>query len=203
VELVTADQPDAPDYFTYDAVLNTQERPTLSQALERELTPLELSQALELGARGAQLVDTRDPVQFEGAHLAGSVNIGLGGSFATWCGTILDTERPIVLIADPGRELEAATRLGRIGFDNVAGFLQGGMQAVEDDDRDEVGRTDRITADSLREQLGSEHPPLVIDVRTAGEWTDRHIDGSANVPLSRLAQALSSLPADRPVVVYC
>ena len=203
IELVIADQPDAPDYFTYDAVLNTQEHPTLTQALERELTPLTVARALELAAGGAQLLDTREPVQFEGAHLPGSVNISLGGSFATWCGTILDRTRPIVVIAEPGRELEAAIRLGRIGFDNVAGFLDGGMQAVEDDPEATVERTDRITADSLREQLGSEHPPLVIDVRTPGEWEERHIDGSVNVPLSRLAQELARLPEGAPLVVYC
>ena len=62
-----------------------------------------------------------DQADFEGAHIRGGLNIGLGGSFATWCGTILDHERPIVLVAEPGREVETATRLGRIGFDNVAG----------------------------------------------------------------------------------
>ena len=77
------------------------------------------------------LLDVRDPADFAGAHLAGSVNIGLGGSYATWAGTVLDRERPLVIVADPGREQEAALRLGRIGFDNVAGFLDGGMQAVD------------------------------------------------------------------------
>ncbi|MBV8997918.1 MAG: MBL fold metallo-hydrolase, partial [Solirubrobacterales bacterium] len=90
IETVTADLPDAPAYFTYDAVLNTRERPTLDQALERELRPLALEQALELAADGAQLLDTREPAKFEGAHLRGSVNIGLSGSYATWCGTLLD-----------------------------------------------------------------------------------------------------------------
>src|SRR5207248_3094735 len=126
-QIVTADQPDTPAYFTYDAVLNARERPTLDEALERELQPLTLDEALELANAGAQLLDTRDPIEFEGAHLRGSISVGLGGSYATWCGTILDRERPIVLIAEPGREVEAATRLGRIGFDNVAGDLAGGM----------------------------------------------------------------------------
>ncbi len=96
-----------------------------TDALARELQPLSLEQLLELVENGAQLLDTRDQAAFEGAHVRGALNIGLGGSFATWCGTILDYERPVVLVADPGREIEAATRLGRIGFDTVVGYLDG------------------------------------------------------------------------------
>src|SRR5262249_8688647 len=76
-EVVTADQPDSPAYFTYDAVLNARERPTLDQSLAGGLTPLTLDELLELESRGAQILDTRTSVDYEGAHLAGSVNIGL------------------------------------------------------------------------------------------------------------------------------
>ena len=131
VELVTTDQPDTPAYFTYDAVLNSRERPTLDETLERELQPLSLAQLRAMVDEGAQLLDTREAAEFDGAHLRGALNIGLGGSFATWCGTLLDPERPVVVIAEPGRELEAATRLGRIGFDRVAGYLVGGMQQLD------------------------------------------------------------------------
>src|SRR2546425_11672486 len=82
IDLVTADQPDAPPYFTYYAVLNSKERPTLETALARELNPLPLDRALALQAEGAQVLDTRDPAEFAAAHLAGSINIGLGGQYA-------------------------------------------------------------------------------------------------------------------------
>src|SRR5215831_3510424 len=82
VDLVTADQPQAPAYFTYDAVLNSQERPTLDETLRRELVPLALDRVLELQASGAQILDTRDPNEFAAAHLAGSINIGLIGQYA-------------------------------------------------------------------------------------------------------------------------
>jgi hydroxyacylglutathione hydrolase len=203
IEIVTADQPDAPDYFDYDAALNTREHPTLDQALERELRPLSLDAVRALVSDGAQLLDAREPTLFEGAHLPGSVNVALGGSFATWCGTILDRERPIVLVAEPGTETEAATRLGRIGFDNVAGYLEGGMQSVQDAPREPVERTDRITAGSLAEQLDRQTPPLVVDVRTPAEWEGQRIDGSVNLPLSGLAEQLGGLPEERSIVVYC
>ena len=125
IDLVTADQPDAPPYFTYDAVLNAKERPTLDETLERELNPMTLDLVLALQEAGGQILDVRDPGEFAAAHLAGSLNIGLGGQYATWAGTVLNRDRPIVLIADPGREHEAAVRLGRIGFDHVFGYLDG------------------------------------------------------------------------------
>jgi hydroxyacylglutathione hydrolase len=202
IEIVTADQPDTPAYFTYDAVLNAQEHPTLEQALERELRPLSLDRVLDLVAGGAQLLDTRDPVDFAGAHVRGSINVGLGGSFATWCGTILDHERPLVLVAEPGREVEAATRLGRIGFDTVAGYLAGGMQPL-DDEPELIERIERTTAASLHELMASPESPLIVDVRTEREWRERHIEQAVNIPLSKLEEQLDTLPADRPLVVHC
>jgi glyoxylase-like metal-dependent hydrolase (beta-lactamase superfamily II)/rhodanese-related sulfurtransferase len=202
IEIVTADQPDSPAYFTYDAVLNTRERPTLESTLDRELQPLSLEGVLALVDDGAQLLDTRDPVDFEGAHIRGAINIGLGGSFATWCGTILASDRPVVLVAEPGRELEAATRLGRIGFDSVAGYLSGGMEPL-DDAPELIEQTTRLTAPALAEQLDSSSPPLLIDVRTAGEWEEQHIDGALSIPLSRLSEHLPQLPRDRQLVTYC
>lgn len=202
VRIVTADQPDSPAYFTYDAVLNTKERPTLERTLEAVLRPLGLDEALSLRDEGAQVVDVRDPADFAGAHLAGSVNIGLGGSYATWAGTLLEPDRPIVIVADPGREEEAATRLGRIGFDRVAGYLEDGMQALEARP-DLVRRVERITAPTLAEQLAGGEAPLVLDVRSEREWREGHIDGSLNVPLNHLRERLDEVPRDRPVVVHC
>jgi len=202
IEIVTTDQPDTPAYFTYDAVLNARERPTLDDALARELRPLSLAQLLELVADGAQLLDTRDQAEFEGAHVRGALNIGLGGSFATWCGTILDPARPVVLVAEPEREVEAATRLGRIGVDTIEGYLVGGMQELEDAP-ELIGRVERITAGSAAEQLGAPDPPLLLDVRTAREYGEAHIEGAVNVPLSQLAGRIGELPTDRAIVVYC
>jgi glyoxylase-like metal-dependent hydrolase (beta-lactamase superfamily II)/rhodanese-related sulfurtransferase len=201
IEIVTADLPDAPAYFAYDAVLNARERPTLEQALERELRPLSLERALAVIGEGAQVLDTRDPARFEGAHLRGSLNVGLGGSFATWCGTILDRDRTIVLIAEPGRELEAATRLGRIGFDTVEGYLRGGMEPLEHA-ADLIERTERVTAGSLAQQLDDDEPPVLIDVRAPEEWRQRRINRAVNFPLSRLDRQLDSLPRGR-MVLYC
>ena len=200
VDIVTADQPDAPAYFTYDAVLNTKERPTLDAALERG--PMTLAHVLALQEVGAQVVDTRDPADFAAAHLTGSINIGLGGQFATWAGTVLSRNAPIVIIADPGREREAMMRLGRIGFDHVAGFLANGMLSVEH--RPSLtSTTERISAAVACERIKSEKPPLVLDVRAPGERAAKSIDGSVSIPLNTLPARLSELPPDRPLLVHC
>jgi hydroxyacylglutathione hydrolase len=204
VELVTADQPDAPPYFTYDAVLNSKERPTLDEALTREVSPMQLEQVLALQSVGVQILDTRDPVEFAAAHLTGSINIGLGGEYATWAGTVLSRDQPIVIIADPGREREAAIRLGRIGFDHVAGYLADGLQSLEL--RPELtASTERVSPPLAAERMkeGRAGSPLFVDVRTPREREQKRIGGSMGAPLNHLVERLSELPTDRPLLVYC
>ena len=202
IQVVTADQPEAPAYFNYDAVLNSKERPTLDEALARGMRPLTLDEVLELQRSGAQILDTRDPEEFASAHLSGSTNIGLGGQYATWAGTILDRAHPIVIIADPGRENESAVRLGRIGFDHVAGFLQDGLQSLES--RPElVAFTERLSAQFAAELMSSDGQPLAIDVRAPREREEKYIAGSLSIPLSHLKENLEKLPRDRALLVYC
>ena len=202
IELVTTDQPEAPPYFVYDAVLNSKERPTLDESLERNLKPLALDGVLELQKEGAQILDTRDADEFGAAHLAGSINIGLGGQYATWAGTMLNREHPIVIIAAPGRENESAVRLGRIGFDNVAGYLQNGLQSLELRP-DLVVFIERLSPQFAADLFASNQPPLAIDVRAPREREQRHIEGSLSMPLNHLARDLKALPRDRPLLVYC
>lgn len=202
IQLVTSDQPEAPAYFSHDAMLNRQERPLLAETLQKVLSPMSLTEVLAQRAAGAQVLDVRDPTEWAGAHLPGSINIGLGGQFATWSGTLLDHDIPIVIIAEPGRETEAATRLGRIGFDHVLGYLDGGMQAL-DGMPDRVQSLERWTAVALSESLESPDAPLVLDVRNDGEWRTKHIAGSLHIPLAKLESRRAEVPRGRPVVVYC
>ena len=201
IQVVTADQPEAPAYFTYDAVLNSEERPTLDQTMAR-VNPMTLEDVLSLQEVGAQILDTRDSGDFAAAHLAGSINIGLGGQYATWAGTVLDRNHPIVIIADPGRENESAMRLGRIGFDHVVGYLQDGLHSLKS--RPELtATTERLSAQFAAELLSSDEPPLAIDVRTPHERQQKHIGGSLGIPLSHLTENLQKLPKDRALLVYC
>ncbi len=202
IRMVTADQPEAPAYFSYDAELNRQERPTLEESLDRVLNPLTLDEVLQLREQRAQMLDVRDPSEFAAAHLIGSTHVGLGGQFAMWCGTILDRDKPIVIVADPGRETEAATRLGRIGFDHIAGYLEGGMHALESRP-DLMRHTARVTAQVLAERLNGSDPPHVLDVRTESEWDQKRIVGAIHVPLSQLQKRIDEVPRNNEFVVHC
>jgi rhodanese-related sulfurtransferase len=202
IRLVTADQPDAPPYFTYDAILNTRERATLDKNLEQVLHPIDLSEVLRMGNAGAQILDVRDPGEYAKGHLAGSINVGLGGQYATWAGTVLDRSRPIVIIAEPGREQEAAMRLGRIGFDHVTGYLREGMEALAGR-ADLLWPTERVSAPMVAEELASADPPLVLDVRNPREWAAKHIKGSLNIPLNHLQERIAEIPRDRRLAVHC
>jgi len=202
IRLVTADQPEAPAYFTYDAILNTREHATLDRNLEQVLRPIDLDELLQLGDRGAQILDVRDPAEYAKGHLAGSINIGLGGQYATWAGTVLDRAKPILIIAEPGREQEAALRLGRIGFDHVKGYLAGGMEALAHRP-DLVWPTERISAPMVAQELAGADPPFLLDVRNPREWNTKHIDGSINVPLNHLQERIAEIPRDRRIAVHC
>jgi hydroxyacylglutathione hydrolase len=202
VRLIMADQPDAPPYFTYDAILNTRERATLEKNLEEALQPVELAEVLRLGDKGAQLLDVRDPAEYAKGHLAGSINIGLGGQYATWAGTVLDRARPIVIIAEPGRELEAALRLGRIGFDHVKGYLSGGMEALAARP-DLVWPTERVGALIAAEEWAAGELTLFVDVRAPREWMSKHIEGSLNLPLNHLQERIAEIPREHRIAVHC
>jgi rhodanese-related sulfurtransferase len=161
-----------------------------------------LDRVLALKDVGAQILDTRDPTEFAAAHLAGSVNIGLGGQYATWAGTVLNRDRPIVIIADPGRESESAVRLGRIGFDHVVGYLKEGLRSLESRP-DLTATTERVSAPLAAERLAAADPPLAVDVRTPREREAKRIKDSVNIPLNHLADRLAELPANRPLLVFC
>jgi glyoxylase-like metal-dependent hydrolase (beta-lactamase superfamily II)/rhodanese-related sulfurtransferase len=212
--IVTADQPEAPDYFVHDAILNRKERASLGAAMEKTLKPLSLAEVLALEKAGAQLLDVRDGIDFEGGHLKGTLNIALSGKYATWAGSMLSHDKPIVVIAEEGGPSggddpagEAVMRLGRIGFDNVAGYLAGGMNALATRD-DLVERTERITAPALAEWLAGKRPdagaaPIVVDVRSEAEHAGGHIAGSLNIPLTHLDERVGEIPAGQPVAVHC
>ncbi|MFE3068593.1 rhodanese-like domain-containing protein [Streptomyces sp. NPDC059247] len=201
VALVTEGQPAAPGYFAYDADLNRRERPLYDGAT----APRPLSRADFTGLRraGAVVVDARDPQEFAAGHLRGAVNVPADGRFAEQAGTVLTPDTDLLVIAPENRTDEVVTRLARIGFDRVAGYLRNPEDALREL-ADEVVPAGRLTAARLRTALAGDWPPLVVDVRTRGEREAAgFIDGALNIPLSELSARTAELPADRPLVVHC
>ena len=200
VALVTEGQPSAPRYFVFDAVLNRKRHDLLD--VESSARPLPMAEFLDRRSRGAVVIDARDPHEFAAAHLRGSLNVPADGRFAERAGMVIEPGSEILVIAPPGTEQEVRTRLGRIGFDTVTGYLstpEAAFLAIPD----EVDQASRLTASDLREALGRDQPPAILDVRNAGERAAGAIDGSLHIPLAELPSRLSEVPADTPVVVYC
>jgi glyoxylase-like metal-dependent hydrolase (beta-lactamase superfamily II)/rhodanese-related sulfurtransferase len=189
IALVTADQPEAPAYFAYDAELNRSDRPIL----EEELAKLKPLSAEELKAFKGTVLDTRDPAAYAAAHVRGAVNIGLSGKFATWAGTVLDRSRPILIVAAPGSERGAALRLGRIGLEASGYFQMESLRGRED----LVVSNPRLTAEEFKAFKGA-----VLDVRTPSEREAGHVKGSIHIPLNQLKERLTEVPRG-PLAIYC
>ena len=198
LNLVEADQPEAPGYFVHDAVLNRQERVSLEHSMAN-VDALDLETVLSLQKQGDRVLDTRKAADFAGAHLVGAINVPVDGRYATWAGTVLSKDTPIIVIADDDRLDESILRLGRIGYDNVAGYLAGGMETVRD--RPElVQRVPRISATAVHELS---EPRVIVDVRGEDEWADGHVEGSINIPLNHLVERAGELPEHGHIVVHC
>jgi hydroxyacylglutathione hydrolase len=202
VSAITSHLPNQPAYFAHDAELNKSERPTLEEMLAVQNQPINLSQALEQIEQGAQILDVRSPNEFAAGHLKGSVNIALEGRYAEWAGSLLDLKHPVVVVAAPGREQEALIRLNRVGFENIAGHLEGGVAAIADRP-DLQAIQPRVTAEQLSARLNQPNPPKVIDVRTPGEFSKGHLPGATNIPLNQLLQRKSEIPEQGEVVIQC
>lgn len=201
VALVTAGQSAAPGYFAYDADLNRRERPLYDSAATAR--PLSLEEFAGLRAGGAVAVDARDPQEFAAGHLTGAVNVPADGRFAEQAGTVLDPAEELVVMAPQNREEEVVTRLARIGFDRVVGYVRNPQDALRVMEG-EVTPASRLTATHLKTVLAGNNPPLVVDVRTCGEReANGFIPKALHIPLSELSSRIGELPTDRPLVLHC
>jgi rhodanese-related sulfurtransferase len=199
IAMITANQPKVPAYFGYDAQFNRQERETLESALQR-LGPLSMSDLDQALTRGAVALDVRPAEEFAAGHLEGALNIGLEGRFASWAGTVIDREAEVVLLAPAGLERESALRLGRIGYDRVIGYLEGGPDAVPEA---RLRVTTRVDPADFSAALQDPGGPLVLDVRQPGERGTEALEGTLNIPLGDLSERLEELPRDRPLAMHC
>ncbi|MFI6062172.1 rhodanese-like domain-containing protein [Streptomyces sp. NPDC051286] len=200
VALVTAGQSAAPSYFSYDAELNRKDRELYNAAAAPR--PLTVEEFSALRGAGAVVVDARGPQEFGAGHLRGAINVPADGRFAEQAGTVLTPDAELLVIAPENREEEVVTRLARIGFDRVAGYLRNPDDALAAL-TDEVGPASRLTAAQLRTALESGEPPLVVDVRTCGERAAGFIDGSLHISLGELPRQLEEIPRDRALVLHC
>jgi glyoxylase-like metal-dependent hydrolase (beta-lactamase superfamily II) len=201
VDLVLDGQPTAPRYFLHDAILNRRYRDLFDR--ERGIPELAPEQLHDLPSGEITVVDTRDPQLFAAGHLTGSVNIPLTGRFAETAGTVLPPDRDLVLVATEDSRDEAVTRLARIGYDRIRGYLPP-VERTWRELTDRTGPTGRLTVAGLARIMAGNADPVLLDVRNSAETkASGAIAGSTAIPLAELGHRLVELPVDRPIVVYC
>jgi hydroxyacylglutathione hydrolase len=200
MRLVTEGQPPAPGYFVYDAILNRKAHGLLDE--RKRPTPLTYDQMRAAVDDGAVLVDGRSPEEFAQGHLRGAINIGLEGRYAEFAGSILPPDVDIVLFTEPGQEREGKNRLGRIGFDQVIGFVASPFKTMYEH-QNGVQMASRLTAKAFGERLAAVPDLQIVDVRNPGEVEAGAIPGAVNIPVAQLTSHLDELDPMRPTVVYC
>jgi hydroxyacylglutathione hydrolase len=201
VRMMTTDLPEAPSYFPRDAEINRTGAADL-EALPRpkELSPTEVN---DLSTKGSVLLDVRPSAAYGNAHIPGALNIALSGQFASWCGTLIGIETPIVLIADDLAAVdEAVLRLARVGIESVAGYLGGGMREW-DRAQLESKRISQMPVDELYHRHAENEPLQIVDVRRPGEYAAGHVPGAINLTLSNLEKDFLKLMPNEPTAVIC
>jgi hydroxyacylglutathione hydrolase len=168
-----------------------------------ELPPLSPEEVHAWMAGGGAVLDIRTAQAFAEAHIADSYGIALGAPLVTWAGWLIPFGTPLVLVAEDAAEREQGVRqLIRIGYDDLRGYLYGGLPAWE---RAGLPLADASTMSvaQLHEQLGDGDAPMVLDVRQDAEWAAGHIPGAVHIENGRLPYLDLPVPRDRPVVVHC
>jgi hydroxyacylglutathione hydrolase len=200
VKYKVEEQLEFPPYFTKMEQYNLQGPPLLHNLPIPELfLPEEFKTEMN---KGAIVVDTRMPHSFGGAHIRDTYSIWLGGvpSFAGW---VLPYNRPILLVLEEKEQLETAVRyLIRLGYDNIAGFLNGGIPAWYIKALP-IDNLNLISVHDLKGKLDKGEEMAILDVRSKREWNKGHIDGARNIYVGHLEKHLDEIPKDCPVIVYC
>jgi glyoxylase-like metal-dependent hydrolase (beta-lactamase superfamily II)/rhodanese-related sulfurtransferase len=200
VKQMTSNLPARPDYFLEDAAINR-----IGAAALSELPPLKAIAAAELKSmldRGATALDVRPGADFVAAHVPGSLNIALSGQFASWAGAVLGlAANPVLIAADEEQLSEARTRLARVGIEDLAGYLEGGVEGWRGAGF-AVDSIPQITVQELAVKL-NDGGIDVLDVRREGEYLAGHIAGADWHALDRMKAVMPEMRRDRQVAVHC
>ena len=191
-----------PKYFGMNVALNKGGYERLDKVLKKGNNPISVEDfETAVEETGALILDTRSAADFHKGFVPNSINIGIKGDFAPWVGAmIVDVQQPIILVSDLGSEEEVITRLSRVGFDNVVGFLEGGFESWKNSGK-EIDEIKRISA----EQFASEYSQnqKVIDVRKESEYEAEHIDEAYSKPLAYINDWVNSIDNSEHFHLHC
>ncbi len=205
IQSVTQDLPLAPQYFPINARINKEGYESLDEVLRSGLESLDvMAFKKKIAEQDCIILDTREPGQFADGFVPGSINIGLAGRYAEWAGSLLDFNKPMVLVTELGKEKESVVRLARVGFSKMQGYLQGGyaswVHAGEPSDL-----VINVDAEELAIDLRFDPKMKVMDVRREAEFADGHLAGAINIPLSELNDpgSMAAIEDHHNVYVHC
>jgi hydroxyacylglutathione hydrolase len=193
IKIVAADQPEVPAYFPKSAAKNLEG----SRALEDLPQPEALS-AEEIKAFEGLIIDVRAAGEFGAGHIPEAVNIGLGGQFASWAGTLIPIGTPVAIAADtPAQVDEAFMRLARVGIETVKGFI------LMKDWHEEIKKIEQVSVGEVARLAQMEKPIQLVDVRRAAEYAGGHAAGARSIPLDKLSKDFEKLDKTAPTYVIC
>ncbi|WP_312194273.1 MBL fold metallo-hydrolase [Epilithonimonas vandammei] len=191
-----------PKYFGMNVAMNKGGYASFDQVLKKGKNPLSVEE-FEIAAEetGALILDTRSAAVFHKGFVPNSINIGIKGDFAPWVGAmIVDVQQPILLVSDEGTEEEVITRLSRVGFDNVLGYLDGSFEAWKNSGKE----TDEIRRISAEEFAGEFSENVkVVDVRKESEYEAEHINDAYSKPLAYINDWVNSLDNSEHFYIHC
>jgi hydroxyacylglutathione hydrolase len=191
VRIMTTDLPEAPAYFSKDAEINRGGAGALNGLPKPR--GLSASEVRTLASQGYVILDVRPAAEFGAGHISGALNIGLGGQFASWAGSLIPIPAPIVIVAESDQQVEEAQiRLARVGLENVKGFLAGGMTAWKDSGQ-EIPVVPQISVATLKELIETQPDLQVVDVRRPAEYECGHAPRAITAPLANLGEKLPTL----------
>jgi len=191
-----------PKYFGMNVAMNKGGYDSIDDVMNKGLNPIFVEDFESFAEEtGALILDTRGAAEFHKGFIPNSINIGLKGDFAPWVGSlIVDVKHPLLLVSDEGTEEEVITRLSRVGFDNVLGYLKAGFTSWKDSGK-ETDEVKRISPTEFAEQF-TEHSK-VIDVRKLTEYAAEHIDNAYNKPLDTISDWVSTIDDSEHFFLHC
>ena len=208
VSMLTAELPEAPDYFPKDAEINRQGAAALNDVPKPgALTAEQVASLTQQKSNGSRhiMLDVRSAAEFGKGHVPGSLNIGLGGQFAIWAGSLIPIGTPLIIVADSDAKVEEAVmRLARVGIETAAGYLAGGIDAWRDAGF-ETETVPQISVDELDSLIKENQVLQILDVRRPPEYESGHVPRAVHIPLSSLKKTAGGTPLDpsKPTAVIC
>ncbi len=192
-----------PAYFGMNVAMNKKGSQSFDNVLNKGMTPINVLDFENLAEQNnALILDTRNSADFSKGYIPQSINIGISGDFAPWVGSLIgDVNQAIILVTEIGKEEESITRLSRVGFDNLIGYLDGGFQAWRNADQ-EIDTVHRISADQFANEANTQ-TSRILDIRRNGEYEAEHVDEAFSRPLANINNWIKDINPNEHFYMYC